>query len=278
MEEYLANAGQTYIPFQENTNVDILPYEKLNGPIPPLPELELNHMAGEKQWVIQSQTQHVLPGVTAEMLDWFWANMEKGYYLWAPGSHKRFNWVKEPWKYGFLHSVHMISESVGKGYQVFGGSGVEIHRLGLDYFPFTYALEHVLVEGVFNDKGEFVDMTVHMWEDAPEGCVHVTAAVASTTVTEPPRFVKEMLSEHPNEKPVAPSATDHAEYEASRWPVFLPQLYNLWKGHPDPSQNVKCDLTVRKTGSEKWEYVNENPPVCMEAEESRDAGSRREKR
>lgn len=49
MEEYLANAGQTYIPFQENTNVDILPYEKLNGPTPPLPELGLNHMAGEKR-------------------------------------------------------------------------------------------------------------------------------------------------------------------------------------------------------------------------------------
>ena len=185
-------------------------------------------MAQEKKWVLQSQTQHFLPGVTAKMLDWFWANMERGYYLWALGSHKRFSWVKAPWEYGFGNSVHMISESVGKGCPVFGGEGVEIHRLGLEYFPFTYALSHVLVEGVFNDKKEFVDMTVHMWQDCEGGCNHITAAVASTT--------------------------DHAEYEASRWPKFLPQLYQLWEGHPDPSQNVVCDLTVRKTGEEQWEY------------------------
>jgi hypothetical protein len=54
----------------------------------------------------------------------------------------------------------------------------------------------------------------------------------------------------------------HAEYEASRWPVFLPTLYHLWEGHPDPTQNVACDLTVR------WEdgaisYVAENGPVGL---------------
>lgn len=261
MMAYEANAGQTYLPVQENTQVETLPYQPLKKPQPELPQLQLNEMAKTKQWVLQSQTQHFLPGVTAKMLDWFWANMEKGYYLWAPGSHKRFSWVKAPWQYGFLHSVHMISESVGKGNPVFGGEGVEIHRLGLDYFPFTYALEHVLVEGVLNDKGEFVDMTVHMWEDCQGGCRHSTAAVASTTVSEPPRFVKEMLAKDPNAKPVAPSTTDHAEYEASRWPQFLPQLYQLWEGHPDPSQNVSCDLRVRKVGENRWEYVCDNAGV-----------------
>ena len=148
----------------------------------------------------------------------------------------------------------MISESVGKGSPVFGGEGVEIHRLGLDYFPFTYALSHVLVEGVFNDKNEFVDMTVHMWQDCEGGCNHITAAVASTTVSEPPHFVKEILAKDPHARLQPPSTTDHAEYEASRWPKFLPQLYQLWEGHPDPSQNVVCDLSVRNTGEEQWEY------------------------
>lgn len=67
--------------------------------------------------------------------------------------------------------------------------------LRLEYFPFTEALSHVLVEGTFNNFGESIDMTVHMWE------------------------------ENPNEKIVPPSTTDHAEYEAGRWPEFLPQLY-----------------------------------------------------
>lgn len=260
---YIGNAGQTYMPFKANIGVKTLPYVPLDPPEPPIPALELNPAAREKGWVIQAQSQHFLPGVTAEMLDWFWANMEKGYYLWAPGSHKRFSWVKEPWRVGFVHSVHMISESVGEGHPVFGGNGIEIHRLGLDWFPFTAALEHVIVEGVFNDLDEFVDMTVHMWENCDGGARHITAAVASTTVHEPPRFVKEMLAEDPESVPVAPASTDHGEYEASRWPVFLPGLYKLWEGHPDPTQSVPCDLRVTRQGAYQWAYVCENGPVTI---------------
>lgn len=258
---YIANAGQTYMPFQDNTQVETLPYTPLDRPNPEIPELILNDAAREKKWEIQAQTQHFLPGVTAKMLDWFWANMEKCYYLWGPGSHKRFNWVKSPSQYGFLNSVHMISESVAKGHPVFGGNGIEIHRLGLEYFPFTEHLSNVIVEGTFNDLNEFVDMTVHMWEDCEGGSRHITAAVASTTCQEPPHFVKEMLAENPNVKLIAPSATDHSEYEASRWPVFLPQMYELWKGHPDPSQNVQCNLTVEDAEDGAIHYVEKNEAV-----------------
>ncbi len=252
--EYIGNAGQTYMPFEENIHVPTLPYTPPAKPEPPLPELRLNAMAQSRGWVLTMQSQHFLPGVTAEMLDWWWANMEKGYYLWAPGSHKRFSWVREPWKYGFVRSAHMISESVGEGLPVFGGSGVQINRLDMDWFPFTETLEHVIVEGVFNAKDEFVDMTVHMWQDAPGGCVHSTAAVMNPRISEPPAFVLEMLAKDPEAKLVPPSSTDHGEYEASRWPVFLPTLYGLWKDHPDPTQSVPCDLRVEKTGAERWQY------------------------
>ena len=253
--EYIANAGQTYMPFQENTNIPTLPYTPLPRPEPPLPEPRLNAAAREKGWVLNAWHQHFLPGVDARMMDWWWANMEKGYYLWAPGSHKRFSWVREPWKHGFLHSAHMISESVGQGLPFFGGSGVQINRLDMDCFPFTQALEHVIVEGVFSAHGHFVDMTVHQWQDAPGGCIHMDAAVADPSVPEPPAFILEMLARDPDAKPVPPSATDHGEYEASRWPVFLPKLYDLWKDHPDPTQSVPCDLRVRQTGPERWAYV-----------------------
>ncbi len=39
--EYLANAGQTYIPFQNNTQIKTLPYDPLPMPDPPLPTPEL---------------------------------------------------------------------------------------------------------------------------------------------------------------------------------------------------------------------------------------------
>ena len=261
--EYQPNAGQTYVPFQDNINVGPLPFTPLPKPDPALPELELNQMARDKGYILNAQNHHFLPGVTPEMLDWWWVNMEKGYFLWAPGSHKRFNWVRPPWKYGFLNSAHIIAESLGKGIPVFGGSDIQINRLDLSCYPFTTALEHVICEGVFNDKGEFVDSTIHMWQAAPGGCVHIDASVANPNISEPPSFVKEALAADPNAKPVPSWASDHSEYETSRWPEFLPTLYNLWKGHPDPTQNVFCDLRVRQTGPETWEYLCENGPVQL---------------
>ncbi len=259
--DYTPNAGQTYLPVEDNILIKPLPFVPLNRPQPPIADPVLNPMALERKWQLKSACQHFLPGVSSEMIDWFWANMEKGYYLWAPGSHKRFSWVRAPWQYGFLHSAHMISETTGEGRPVFGGSGIQINRLPLDYFPFTKALRHVIVEGVFNDLDEFVDMTVHMWEDCPGGCRHLTASVVSTTVHEPPAFIKKMLAENPDALKGADVPSDHAEYEASRWPVFLPTLYRLWQGHPDPSQNVACCLAVEQKGEYSWSYTHENGPV-----------------
>ena len=160
---YTPNGGQTYMPFKDNTHIDFVAYEKPLKPDPLLPELELSQKFIDMGFVLPSQKQHFLPGVTAEMMDWFWANMEKGYYLWAPGSHKRFSWVREPWKYGMMNSAHIISEVVEPGLPVFGGNGVQINRLSLeDHFPFTTCLKHVICEGVFNGKGEWIDATVHM--------------------------------------------------------------------------------------------------------------------
>ena len=184
---YIASAGQTHIPFQDNEGVPFVPFERPAKPEPPLAPLELTQEAIDKGYELPSQRHHFLPGLTSEMLDWFWANMEKGYYLWAPGSHKRFNWLKTPYEYGFEDSVHIIAETTDPALPVFGGEGVEIHRLHLtDFYPFTTALSHVICEGVFNDAGEFVDSTVHEWEDVPGGIVHITATVTNTRASMPP--------------------------------------------------------------------------------------------
>ncbi len=257
-----ANGGQTYIPFQENIYVETLPFRPLERPNPELPEFEMKPEFLERGYILTMQCQHFIPDVTPEMMDWWWANMEKGYYLWAPGSHKRFSWVKEPWKYGMQDSAHMISESLAPGVPVFGGSGIQINRLHLDMFPFTTHLEHVLVEGIVNRLGEFVDGNVHMWEAVEGGIVHVTADFCNTRISEPPEFVLE----DPNAKgkiDMAEESKMHSEYEASRFPIFLPKLYELWKGHPDPSQNVQVDLRVRDTADGGIEYIAENGPVVL---------------
>ena len=263
MCEYTPNCGQTYLPVQDNINVPFVPYDPPAKPDPLLPQLELTQEAIDKGYVLPSQKQHFLPGVTAEMMDWFWANMEKCYYLWAPGSHKKFTWVKSPVQYGMENSVHMIAESCEPGLAVFGGEGVEIHRLVLkDFYPLTTCLKHVICEGVFNDLGELVDSTIHMWEDTEGGCLHITATVSNAKASAPPGFIIEMLKADPNVKIVPNWATEHEDYEASQWPVFLPKLFELWEKHPDPSQNVRCNLeVVEKDG--KFEYVEQNGPVTL---------------
>ena len=253
---YIASAGQTHIPFRENTNIPFVPFDKPAVPNPPLPLLELSEEAAEKGYVTASQKQHFLPGLTAEMLDWFWANMEKCYYLWAPGSHKRFNWIRTPYEYGIEDSAHMIAESTEPGLPVFGGDGIEIHRLHLtEFYPYTTALGHVICEGVFNAAGELVDSTIHEWEDVPGGIVHITATVQNTRASMPPGFIIDILKENPDAKIVPNYATDHEDYEASQWPVFLPKLFGLWRNHPDPSQNVHCDLSVTRGTDGKFRYI-----------------------
>lgn len=261
---YLATAGQTYLPVRENIHVPFPSFTPPAKPDPPLPALELAEEAKELGYTLPSQKQHLLPGVGAEMLDWFWANMEKCYYLWAPGAHKRFSWVKTPWEWGLEQSVHMIAESTAPGLEAFGGEGVEIHRLPLEeFYPFTTALKHVICEGVFNEKGEMVDSTIHQWEDSPSGLLHITATVVNTRCTQPPAFVMEMLAQNPNVKLVPNYATDHEDYEASQWPVFLPRLYALWRNHPDPTQNVRCNLEVTQNAAGRFVYVHANDPVRL---------------
>ncbi len=76
-DNYIASAGQTYVPFSENIHVKFPAFDPPAKPEPPLPELTLTAEAVGKGYVLPSQKQHFLPGVTEEMMDWFWANMEK---------------------------------------------------------------------------------------------------------------------------------------------------------------------------------------------------------
>ena len=272
-EYYEPNAGQTYIPAEENPWGTALDYTPLPAPEPPLPiKLEMLPEFREMGFVEDGQwRQEFLPGVTAEMLDWFWANMEKSYYLWAPGAHKSFRWIKAPWKYGFVNSVHEIVEPQGPVQM-----RIEISRLDpAKWYPFGECLDHVICEGILNGKGELNDSTIHMWQDVPGGCVHIGTSIQNTRISELPdcirRLVEKLEQAGPQETAPVPEPgpdgkrnglQDHSSYESSRWPEFLPVLYKLWQGHPDPTQNVQCDLTVRKNDQGRFAYVAENPPVA----------------
>ena len=56
-----------------------------------------------------------LTGVTAEMIDWFWSNMEKGFVLWHPEEHELLEWPVPP-KHGDLRgAVHNAPQTWSDG-------------------------------------------------------------------------------------------------------------------------------------------------------------------
>ena len=52
---YVASAGQTHIPFRDNTGVAFKPFEKPARPDPPLAGLELTEEAKAKGYALPSQ-------------------------------------------------------------------------------------------------------------------------------------------------------------------------------------------------------------------------------
>ncbi len=259
-----ANAGQTRLPVQAPHPVGTLDFTPMETARTDLPPLEVAPEFAARGVVLTSETRHFLPGVTAAMLDWFWGNMEKGYYLWAPGSHRSFRWVDAPGEVGFLRSSHLISETFAPDAPAFGGSGMHIHRLDpAEMYPFTTCLAHVICEGTYNSRGELCDATIHMWQDTEGGLDHIKAKIRYSAAQEPPEFILEMLRADPAaaKAQLALDRSWHSEYETAMWPRFLPGLYDLWKDHPDPAQSIRCDLAAAWDENGRLRYLAENGPA-----------------
>jgi hypothetical protein len=235
--KYDPNGGQTAVPPSNNVNIPRVDWTPLARPNPPLPPYELRPRFKEEGWQVWAEWQHELRRVTPVMVDWFWSNMEKCYFLWAPGDHKWFEWIDPPNKVGHVGSKHHISERIEPG----GPIAIEgdIYREDMSEYPFTESLSHVIIES--NPVGDRKMFNIHLWEERDYGSVHREIVVGIGDLPMPG------LGE-----------TTHTDYEESRWCDFLPQLYDLWKDHPDPKQNVFYDLSVKKLPNGDWAYVADN--------------------
>ena len=58
---------------------------------------------------------HTLSGVTPEMIDWWWDNIDTTdrYKLWHPEDHKSFQWEISP-KDGHIGAIHRVDENLGE--------------------------------------------------------------------------------------------------------------------------------------------------------------------
>jgi hypothetical protein len=184
----------------------------------------------EPKLYVQRVTDLFLPGVTPEMLDWFWANIEKCYVLWHPTAHKSWEWILPPNKVGYVGATKMSN------------GGARCRNIDPIDFPLPEFIvyKHVQIElGLNPDDTPRGNYGIHQWEEAFLG-----SRWRYTTFGLKP--------------PVPPAkgepVRNHAFEEGMQFPVFLPETYRLWQAVKDPKINVQVNLEVKKLPDGRWTY------------------------
>jgi len=171
-----------------------------------------------------------LVGVTPEMIDWWWVNMEKGYPLWEPNDHKSFVWEVPPPVGGYLGAIQIAEERMGP----MPPMKIRIRWDDPDHCPVPRTYEHAIVAAGIDPEGKVGAMILHEWEQSPRG----------TRMRSTMRFPG----------PVPPGFAEiwkaHDRAEVSTFPRFLPDLYRLWQAVKDPAINRQCSLKRKKSAQQ----------------------------
>ena len=170
-----------------------------------------------------------IAGVTPEMIDWWWVNMEKGYPLWEPNDHKSFVWEVPPPVGGYLGAIQIVEEKMGPSPWM----KIRIRWDDPEQCPIPRIYEHAIVATGVNPEGEVQAMILHEWEASPRG----------TRMRSTMRFLRNVPPELPE------IWKKHDRSEVSTFPTFLPDLYRLWQAVKDPAINRQCSLKVKKSAA-----------------------------
>ena len=189
----------------------------------PIPVERYKIKPGRTEIVPDAIVEHdELVGVTPEMIDWWWVNMEKGYPLWEPNDHKSFVWEVPPPEGGYLGAIQIAEEKMGP----MPPMKIRIRWDDPDSCPIPRIYEHAIVASGINPEGEVQAMILHEYEKSPRG----------TRIRSTMRFMG----------PVPPGLPEiwkkHDRAEVSTFPRFLPDLYRMWQAVKDPSINRQCSL------------------------------------
>jgi hypothetical protein len=201
-------------------------------------------------WIV---VDHIVPGVTAEMIDWWWVNMEKGYELWCPDEHKGFEWKVKPPLGGHIGAVQIATESIDYGPVM----PIRIEwvdpNLGTEEQKAFWTYEHLLTAAGPTDpkSGKMSVVLSHQWEAIPGGCkmrscMHGIPG-GPPGGGPPPGFTPQP---HPSGKnPTGGGWRTHNIAEVSTFKAFLTALWGIWQAVSDPAINRKASLKIKKEGS-----------------------------
>lgn len=183
-----------------------------------------------------------LEGVTPDMIDWHWANLEKSYFLWHPSQHIEFKWLIPPTQERFLGAVHQASQLREDGSRRDPKIRYEdISKLDRSIQDLI-VYDHVCVDAAL-DLSQEPDVSkapprgyrVHQWKACDSGVMGRSSAVSLSVLDKNAELREGKLW------------AAHAAEECENWGVFLPELYRLWSAVPHSSVHLKWSLKVVRT-------------------------------
>lgn len=191
-----------------------------------------------------------LNGVTTDMIDWHWSNMEKTFILWHPQDHRGFRWYIQPTKDKFFGCVHLTLQGPPRP-----DESLDKMDFGLVYYDVATLLkemadviiyDHVCLVGdtlLTQLEGPVGSYRIHRWQSSDNGVVGKSSAITP------------VIKDIAKEKEMGLRWTKHAIGEVGNWEVFLSDIYRRWQVVANPNLNVFHSLKVEKTAN-GVKYVN----------------------
>ena len=148
---------------------------------------------------------HILPGVTPEMIDWWWDNIDttERYKLWHPKDHKSFQWEISP-KKGHIGAVQRVEENIGEL-----PTTLRIRWEDPSSSPIPIEYDHALVGSILDPNDNPTGYALHEYESIENGTKLRTTFRLPAIV--PKQFI-EALRKHNKE-------------EMGEFVNFLPRLF-----------------------------------------------------
>jgi hypothetical protein len=191
-----------------------------------------------------------LTGVTPNMIDWSWSNMDKTFILWHPVDHRGFKWYIPVTKDKFFGAIHLTLQGPYREDEDIDELPFGLRFYDIATLPKEMAdviiYDHVcLVGGVplDNPDGPVSSYRIHQCASSDDGVVGMSSALTP------------IIEDVEEEKARGLAWTKHAIGEISNWEVFLPDLYKMWQVVKQPNNNIFHSLKIEKTAT-GVRYVN----------------------
>ncbi|MFX1427667.1 MAG: DAPG hydrolase family protein [Promethearchaeota archaeon] len=156
--------------------------------------------------------EHILPGVTPEMIDWWWDHIDttERYKLWHPKDHKSFEWEIPP-KERHIGAIHRVDENIGEL-----PTTLRIRWEDPNASPIHIEYDHALLGSVIDDNNNPTGWALHEYESIEKGTKMRSTFRLPAAIPQP--FI-EALRKHNKE-------------EMGEFVNFLPSLFEEHKNSP----------------------------------------------